>query len=224
MRHIRAAALAALSLLAAAPTIAREQGRPPEPTEQRAALKKLEFIAGKWKGEARQESAPGQWRAITQRETVELKLGGTLLIVEGLGTIRPPESKEDVVVFNAFATISYNAGEKKYTMQSFLMDGRRIEPWIEPVESGFDWGFDAPGDVKIRYRMRLNEKKQWHEVGDYKLPNQEWHRFFEMTLDKVTEKEAEKEAEKSAEKTAATTSRSASPASPRARASATARR
>jgi hypothetical protein len=62
-----------------------QQTRTPDVDAQRAAMKKLSFLVGKWSGEARTFRVPGQPVELTQTEEVEYKLDGLILIIEGVG-------------------------------------------------------------------------------------------------------------------------------------------
>jgi hypothetical protein len=37
----------------------------------------------------------------------------------------------------------------------------------------------------MRFTVRLNEKGQWFEVGEFSRDGKAWQKFFEMTLERV---------------------------------------
>ena len=47
-------------------------------------MKKLEFLIGKWAGEARMLRGPGDPVVMTQTEEAQYKLGGLVLSIEGI--------------------------------------------------------------------------------------------------------------------------------------------
>ena len=70
-------------------------------------------------------------------------------------------------------------------MRAYRADGQFIDAWIKPGEGGLTWSFDIPGMGTMRYTMRINEKGQWHEIGEMSRDSgTTWNQFFEMTLDK----------------------------------------
>jgi hypothetical protein len=59
--------------------------QPPNVAAQRAAMKKLEFLAGKWSGKASVMRGPGAAMRVTQTQDVQFKLDGLVMLVEGTG-------------------------------------------------------------------------------------------------------------------------------------------
>jgi hypothetical protein len=62
-----------------------QQPRTPDLNAQRAAMKKLEFLVGKWAGEARMLRGTGDPLVMMQTEEVQYKLDGLVLVIEGVG-------------------------------------------------------------------------------------------------------------------------------------------
>ena len=151
----------------------------PRPEGQAAELKERSFRAGKWQGSGWRMQGPGTRVEFTQTENVNYKLGGLVLQVEGEGKIATGESK-----FQALALISYDLARKEFLFRSFENQGRYLEEKATVREGLLEWGMEI-GTRKIRYQIRLNEKGQWHEIGESAAPNGVWQKFFEMTLTKV---------------------------------------
>ena len=61
-----------------------QQPRVPDTESQRAAMKKLAFLVGKWSGEARVLRPSGEMELV-QTEEAAYKLDGLLLTIEGIG-------------------------------------------------------------------------------------------------------------------------------------------
>jgi hypothetical protein len=148
-------------------------------------MKKLSFLVGEWKGEGWTEYAPGQRRTSPIIERVEPKLGGMIMVVEGLGKKNVPGKEEEVVVHNALAVISYDAGTKLYTVRSYLADGRSTVAEARFVEEGFRWSFQAPQGISIRYTVKLTDKGEWFERGEMSQDGKTWRQFHEMTLQRM---------------------------------------
>lgn len=174
-------ALAVLVLAAGAAS-----AQQPAPANK-AELKKLDYLAGKWKGEAtifRGKEAT----KLTQTEDVQYRLGGTVLLIEGTGRGKLPGKDEEGVLFNALAVVSYDAQAKKHKIKAYRMEGTSVDADMTVTEKGFVWGFTPPdGKVQVRYTMTVTEKGEWHEVGEFSTDGKAWTKFIEMTLTRVKE-------------------------------------
>jgi len=174
----------ALAVLLLFPAFAPAQ----QPSEaHKAEMKKLDFLAGKWKGPATATTREGK-QDLTQTEVIEYRLGGTILTVEGTGRGKLAGKTEEAVIFNAFAVISYDADAKKHRIKAYRMEGTAVEADLTVTEKGFKWGFKPPqGGVEVRYVMTINDKSEWYQTGEYTLDGKAWTKFFEMTLTRVKE-------------------------------------
>ena len=141
-----------------------------------AAQKKmaeLSFLEGKWKGTGWMMGQDQKRSAFEQEETIQFKLSGTILQVEGLGTA------DGKVVHHALAVISPGEEEGKFDFTSFLQSGEKGTYPAELIDGKLYWY-----PVKeVRYVIEINDKGQWFEVGEYNAGAQ-WYKFLEMTLEK----------------------------------------
>jgi hypothetical protein len=175
----------AVFLLAAVPAAAQPPG---DGAAHREAMKKLDFLVGRWEGEASITLGPTGKQTIKQTEEVEYRLGGTVMLIEGKGTGKLPGKGEEGLVFNALAVVSYDAGEKRYMIKAYRAEGQAVDAILTLIDKGFVWGFLEPKQRgQVRYTMNLTEKGEWHEVGEYSSDGKEWTKFFEMTLTRVKE-------------------------------------
>lgn len=158
------------------------QGTAPEALKQE--MKKLEYMAGRWKGEAliRKGNAPPE--KVLQEENIQYKLDGTVLWIEGTG--RSLETG-NAIVFNALAIVSYNQNTKEFKLRSHVMDGNQTDAYFKILkENQFEWGFDVANNAKIRYTIVLNsQEKSWIEKGDYSPDGKVWYPYIEMKLTKL---------------------------------------
>lgn len=180
------ARLTAVALaLVAAPLFAAD----PPGQANRDALKKLEFLVGKWKGEASMTLGPNRTEKFTQTEDVQSRLSGTILVVEGVGRGKLPGKDEEGVVFNAFAVMSFDADKKEYAVKAYRAEGVSVDGWLKAGDKQFEWGFTDPArKTDIKYAVKLTEKGEWHEVGEMSRDGgKTWNKFFEMTLTKTKE-------------------------------------
>jgi Protein of unknown function (DUF1579) len=149
------------------------------------AMKKLSFLVGEWKGEGWNEFVPGQRRTSPVSETVQPKLGGVILLVEGVGKTKFPGVQEEVIVHNAVGIISYDSKARLYRMRSHLMNGQTMEAEATFNDGGFQWGFQPAPTMRIRYTVKLTDKGEWFEIGEMSNDGNTWRKFHEMTLKKV---------------------------------------
>lgn len=154
-------------------------------SSQLQEMKKLDFLIGEWKGEGWTEFIPGQRRTSPIIENAQPKLGGMILLIEGLGKTKIPGKEDEVVVHNALAVISYDPIAKLYRVRSYLADGRSTDAEAEFVEEGLQWRFQTPQGGSIRYTVKLTEQGDWFEKGEMSQDGKSWRQFHEMTLQKV---------------------------------------
>jgi hypothetical protein len=165
---MRLVALITLSL------VARGQQQPPNLTMQREAMKKLEFLVGKWAGEGTVTRTTGPMK-LRQSEDIQLKLDGLLLLVEGTG-----RDEQGQVVFRALATATYDDQARVYRWRAHS-EGRYLETELKVTPGGFAWSYDA-GPYKVVNTMNLTPKGEWHEITEITSGNNPPRKTLEMTL------------------------------------------
>ena len=162
--------------------------QPPGGEANREAMKKLDYLAGKWKGEATVSMDPKETKTVTQTEDVQFKLNGTVLLVEGVGRGKLPGKDEEGVLFNALGVMSYDAQTKKYKVKAYRSEGQSVDADLTLAEKGFVWGFKEPTrNLEVKYTMTLTAKGEWHEIGEFSQDGKTWTKFIEMTLTRVKE-------------------------------------
>ena len=155
-------------------------------TSSTAEMKKLDFLVGDWKGEGWIEMGPGGRSTFKQTETVQSKLNGTVVIVEGLGKGKLASTGQEGIVHHAFAVISFDSRTKKYQFRAFRADGNFIDAEMTAEGNGLVWGFREPQrNIEIKYTIKLTDAGQWNEVGEFSMDGKTWRKFFEMTLQRV---------------------------------------
>lgn len=142
---------------------------------QREAMHKLSFLAGHWAGPVTIFPGPNQALHLTQREDVEYKLDGLVLLVQGKST--SADGKEE---FSALATIAYDDASHAYRLRAYN-EGRYLDTELSVTGNGFSWGFTA-GSAHIVNTMHLTDKGEWNEVTDATLGNNPPHRSMDMLL------------------------------------------
>ena len=143
----------------------------------KARINKLNSLVGEWEGTGWYQHGPNQRYDIKQTENVELRLNGTLLLVEGKGYVN------DSLAFNAIALFSYNPQKDNYKIESHLFDGKATVASGSFREDGsFQWGFSFPSG-QIKYVITFDEDS-WHETGEFSRDGEQWYKTFEMNLTK----------------------------------------
>jgi hypothetical protein len=152
--------------------------RVPDLEAQRAALKKLDFLVGKWSGETRALRGPGEPLELIQTEEAQYKLGGLILIIEGIGKTKA----DGKVALQALGIVSYDDEAGTYRMRAYN-DGRYLETDLKLSENGKEvtWGF-ALGEIKSSSMLRINEKGEWTELTEIAIGSQPARKFMELTV------------------------------------------
>lgn len=155
---------------------------PAPSAEAVAAMAKLKFLVGSWKGDAVMTMGPGATEEVEQTEEVESRLDGLLLVVEGIGTSK---RASHAVVHHAVALISYDADSKQYRVVAYRQDGQSVVATAKFLDDGaFQWGFDVPGR-SIRYTIN-DAKGDWHEIGEFSTDGKTWTQFLELQLKRAS--------------------------------------
>lgn len=152
---------------------------------QQDEMKKLDFLLGKWQGEGWIKMPGSEKQTFTQTETVQKKLGGLALLIEGHGTSKLA-SGEEKTIYEAVALVTWNPEKNLYRFASATTEGQAGESEGRFVPGGaWEWGFAIPRGGRIRYTIKLTDKGEWHETGEYSPDEKTWYPFFEMTLRKL---------------------------------------
>ena len=139
--------------------------RTPDVEAQRAAMKKLSFLIGKWSGEASVLRGPGQVVDLFQTEEAQFKLDGLVLIIEGVGRTK----SDDTVALQALGLVSFDDDSGTYRMRAFN-DGRWLETDVTLLDDGksLSWGFTL-GEMSTKSILRVNENGEWTELAELNI-------------------------------------------------------
>jgi len=155
------------------------------PAVQKEAMKKLDFLVGKWQGESWMQLGPGERRIARGTEVVQRKLDGLLVTIEGIHKRKLGDNTAESVVHNAFAVVSYDEKANRFRFQAYTGRGNYAEAEAKVGDKTLEWGLRIPQGGEVRYTIKLNEKGQWFEIGEVSRDSKEWQKFFEMTLERV---------------------------------------
>lgn len=147
-------------------------------------MQKLDFLQGDWKGEASIQMGPGKPHRVLQSERVVPKLGGKVLLIEGLGKRLLDDGTTGDVVHETIAFISWDESKKTYRFIAHVAAMPSVDTTFDLVgPNKAVWGFDTQHG-RMRYTISLTEKGEWHEVGEMSRGEGQWVKFFEMTMQK----------------------------------------
>ena len=157
---------------------------PAPPGAPRAAadeMKALSWLAGEWEGEAWIIGPGGQKSTVQQRERVEWKTGGEVLLIQGRGVMRDPQSGEERLVHDTLATLAWDPGSGRHVMWTYRAGGGPGKPEVTVDGSTVVWGFPVGGS-HIRFTIRRDGEGRWVETGERSADGTTWTPFFGMTL------------------------------------------
>jgi hypothetical protein len=162
------------------------QGPSPSPTlaAQKDAMQKVAFLVGEWKGSGWMMMGPARRVEFTSKETVESRLDGLVLIIEGVHESADP-ARKGAIVHHALAELSWDAKQSAYRFRSHLATGEESDFPGKVVEGAFIWAFPAGPAGTIRYTIKLDAQGRWNEIGERSADGQSWSPMFGMTLDRV---------------------------------------
>ena len=127
-------------------------------------MKKLDFLVGKWSGEAQVVLGETGPKDLAMTERAEYRLDGLILTIEGVG-----RSKADgKSALQAFGIVSYDDASGSYRMRAFN-DGRFLETEMKLADDsrGLSWGFTF-GEYRTHATLRINAAGDWtehHEIS-----------------------------------------------------------
>ena len=174
-RFLSRTVLALLALVSMVPSLLSQEPSPASADVQRAAMKKLAFLIGRWSGPVTIIRGPSEPLHLTQTENVESKLDGLVLLIEGKST-----SADGKVLFNALATVAYDNDAQTYRIRAYN-NGHYVDAPLTVPADGFSWGFTA-GPAKIENTMHLTGKGEWSEVTQAAFGNNVPQPSVEMLL------------------------------------------
>lgn len=154
-------------------------------TTDRAAIDKLAWIEGEWRGPAWMIMGPNQRRTADQWEKIYRAAGGTVLVIQGLGKATNAGESTGSVIHDAFAVIYWDVQRSQYTIRTFTAAGVTLETKADVGDKRIAWGYEHPQAGLMRYTITLTPDGQWREVGEMSRDKgATWTQIMEMTLKK----------------------------------------
>jgi hypothetical protein len=153
----------------------------PNVEAQRAAMKKLDFLAGEWSGQASAARGPGVVVELNQTESAQFKLGGLVLMIEGIGRTKT----DDNLALQALGLISFDDASGTYRMRAFN-DGRWLETEVKLLDDGkgMTWGFTL-GEFSTKSVLRINDKGEWTELAEITIGARPPQKLMDLVVRRV---------------------------------------
>jgi hypothetical protein len=143
---------------------------------QRQAMRKLNFLVGRWRGPVTVVRGPGEPLHLIQTEDVESRLDGLVLLIEGKST-----GADGNAPFQALATIAFDEATRTYRFRAYN-EGHYLDTELTVIPDGFSWGF-AAGPAHIVNTMHLTSKGQWQESTEVAVGDNPPRKSVDMLLD-----------------------------------------
>jgi hypothetical protein len=141
-------------------------------------------MIGKWEGESWIELAPGQRHSNRSLETVQSKVGGAVLLIEGFH--RGPRAgkdgkEEEVTTHDAMAMLLYDGRAKRYRFVAYTARQGYGDYEATLADNGWEWGMKTPAG-RVKFTIVHTDNDEWSERGENSSDGKNWHQFFQMTL------------------------------------------
>jgi hypothetical protein len=112
-----------------------------------------------------------------QTEEAQYKLGGLILLIEGIG--REPNGK---AVMQALGVVAYDDEAREYRMRAYN-DGRYLETTLKLADNGLGitWGFRS-GEIRTSSVLQINEKGEWTELAHIMIGSEPPRKLLELRV------------------------------------------
>jgi hypothetical protein len=170
---------AALMMVSAA-TVAAQAPSSAGADTARARMAPLRWLVGEWEGPATVTNG-GRTFTLTQRESVQEAANGTVLLMQGRGSMTLPNGTERNV-FQAAGLLTYEIEPRKFTWISSGGTGHLGTTEAVVTGTGYVWNLVRPTGTRTRYTISRSESDEWREIGEESTDGTRWTKTFEMTL------------------------------------------
>ncbi len=145
------------------------------------AMKKLDRWVGEWKGSGWSSTPTGARVEFDQVETVERRVGGTVLLVGGKSTTRGDGAG---VAHDGIVLVSFDDKTGRYRWHGHDLARGVTDAEVTLTERGFQWCVPVgEGGAVVRFTIELDEK-HWHEVGEVRMGAAAWSQFMTTDLER----------------------------------------
>jgi len=156
------------------------RGQAPDGSASRAAMERLGFMEGRWRGEGWMVRGPGERVTAQMTETVRRGIGGVVLVIEGRGTRPASAGGDSVVVHDALAVLAFDQQSSGYVMRSWIATGQWGDFPVTLIEGGVTWSREVPGG-RVRNTAHIGNG-EWHELGEFSRDGTTWMTIMDIRL------------------------------------------
>ncbi|HYM00710.1 MAG TPA: hypothetical protein VEZ90_17275 [Blastocatellia bacterium] len=159
-------------------------------------MKKLDFLAGNWKGMGWVEIIPGNRIDLSGSEIVHCQLGGRVVQIEGAHTNGAPAGStgnaalkpisNQPVEIRDFVLISYDPKSDGYTVRLYKPDGSFVDG--HAVLSGPNtvaWQNKQAAHLNVRLTINVDQNGEWSQTREFTTDGRNWKTYFKMILMKT---------------------------------------
>lgn len=168
-----------IGLVATPAAGAAQQGLPPG-AAQLTAMRPFDRWIGTWRGSGWSTTQTGERIEFNLVETVERKVGGTVLLLDGRGTATNGAAPGRVT-HDGLVVLYYDERTGKYHWNGHEIgrDAMNVEATL--VDDGLAWSLPVGEGATVRFTITWDERR-WHEVGEFSADGSNWTRFMEINL------------------------------------------
>jgi hypothetical protein len=142
-------------------------------------MQNINWLTGKWQGTAVLTGEDGTRQEVKHNLAFAPKLNNTVLVINE-SAVRGSDTLAQNI-----GLLGYNTAQSKYNLQAYTNEGVYIDAFVEALDKKFIWRIHISGHI-VRYTATLNEKGQWHQIGEMSADEGKiWKPFFESTLTRL---------------------------------------
>ena len=154
-----------------------QQGNPLPVVQQK--MKALEWVSGKWEGTAYLNGQGSSRQEVSHHLEFADQLNGTVLYLTEKAILHQD------ALFENIGLLGYDVIQSRYSLQAYTNGGAKMDAYVEVFDNKMVWRIHAAGNI-YKYTAYLNDKGQWHQVGEVTADEgKSWQPFFESLLNRV---------------------------------------
>lgn len=148
-------------------------------------LQPLSPLLGQWSGEGWTGSLKLR-RPFRMQAQAQARFNGKVILFDMAGLAASAEGAGDGPLHEMVAMLSWDSEANSYRLRAVRTDGNFIEAKVlELTDKKLVWVLEPGGSRQIRHTITINEKGQWHEVGELSRDSgRNFLAYLDLTLDK----------------------------------------
>jgi hypothetical protein len=168
--------LACLPLLVLPPIAAQDSAAAASPE----GMKKLDVLVGTWKGRGWNVGRDGKRVEFEREETVEHKVSGSVLFLDGFTTNLDDKGKPGTPQ-ESLALLWFDDAAGTYRWHGHALPFGAIEAEPRFVDGALQWSLDVGAGASVRFTIRV-DGKEWHELGESSADGKTFVAFMDLVM------------------------------------------